>query len=148
MQIHVKRLADPVWLGGIFLRDEGGYKIVIKALNHYKKRLKTLGQSPELQNSAAMFASVLHQEATKTVPKIDKTIEDIHNSLSNPEQLQSLQSKVSFLEKALSCYQSDIQKAQDTGNKYFLMLVGDLAAASNDVKPLKAAKSKLRQNSY
>lgn len=136
-------MAESVWLGGIFLRDEGGYKIVIKALNHYKKRLQTLGQSPELQNSAAMFASVLNQEARKTLPKIDKTITDIHNALSNPDQLKSLQSEISFLEKALSCYESDIQKAQDTGSEYFLNLVGDLTVASNDIEPLKSAKSQL-----
>ena len=30
----------PVWMGGIFLKDEGGYEIVLKSLTHYKKRLQ------------------------------------------------------------------------------------------------------------
>ena len=26
------------WMGGIFLKDEGGYEIVLKSLSHYKKK--------------------------------------------------------------------------------------------------------------
>ena len=52
-------------------------KLSLKSLQHYKKRLKTLGNSPELKDAAAMFASVFHQQAVKTVPKIDETIKKI-----------------------------------------------------------------------
>ena len=48
-----------VWMGGIFLKDEGGYEIVLKSLVHYKKRLQTIHASPELKEAAAMFAPVL-----------------------------------------------------------------------------------------
>ena len=47
----------------LFLKMIGGYEIVLKSLNHYKNRLKTLNDSPELKDSAAMFASVLNQQA-------------------------------------------------------------------------------------
>ena len=49
-------MADKVWLGGIFLKDEGGYEIILKSFAHYKKRLQTIGSSPELKEAAAMFA--------------------------------------------------------------------------------------------
>ena len=52
-------MADKVWLGGIFLKDEGGYEIMLKSFAHYKKRLQTIGNSPELKEAAAMFAPVL-----------------------------------------------------------------------------------------
>lgn len=130
------------WPGIIFLKEEDGYKIILKSLHHYKKRLHTLHQSPELQNSAAMFASVLNQEAKKTVPKIDELVVKIHHTLDETEKF-NLQDDVDFMQKALSCYLSDIQKAQDTRNKYFLNLVGDLDAAKNDIKLIKLAKSKI-----
>ena len=34
-----------VWIGGIFLKDEGGYEIVSRSLAHYKKRLRTINES-------------------------------------------------------------------------------------------------------
>lgn len=141
-------MAEPVWLGGVFLKCEGGYEVVLRALRHYRKRLRTLGQSPELQNSAAMFASVLDQEARKTVPRIDEAIGKIHCALAEPGAAGSLQEDVQILEKALSCYKSDIQKAQDTGNKYFLGLVGDLSVTKNDLELIDVARDRIRQNTY
>ena len=63
----------PVWMGGIFLKDEGGYEIVLKSLVHYKKRLQTIHASPELKEAAAMFAPVLQSQAQKRIPMIDET---------------------------------------------------------------------------
>ena len=44
-----------VWLGGIFLKNEGGYEIVLRSLAHYKKRLRSIGESPELKEVAAGY---------------------------------------------------------------------------------------------
>ena len=57
-------------MGGIFLKDEGGYEIVLKSLVHYKKRLQTIHASPELKEAAAMFAPVLQSQAQKRIPMI------------------------------------------------------------------------------
>ena len=54
-----------VWMGGIFLKDEGGYEIVLKSLAHYKKRLQTIHESPELKEAAAMFAPVYRDKHKK-----------------------------------------------------------------------------------
>ena len=56
---------DKIWLGGIYLKDEGGYEIILKSLNHYKNRLKTLNGSPELKEAGAAFGSILNQQARK-----------------------------------------------------------------------------------
>ncbi len=137
-------MAEPIWLGGIFLKYEGGYEIVIKALNHYRKRLRSFSGSPELQGSAAMFASLLNQEAGKTIPKIDETITKIHHVLRGQEQPESLLKDIEFLEKALACYQSDIQKAQDTGDRYFLKLVKDIQSAKRDLIPISIARKQIK----
>ena len=44
-------MTEKIWLGGIYIKDEGGYEIILKSLNHYKTRLKTLNDSPELKES-------------------------------------------------------------------------------------------------
>ena len=140
-------MSEKIWMGAIYLKDEGGYKIVLKSLNHYKNRLKTLGNSPELKDAAAMFASVLNQQAIKTIPKIEQTIQKIQNSLDNIQSVNMLNEDVPFLEKALTCYEADIHKAQDTGHEYFVKLVGDMVEARDDLETIKTALDKIKQYS-
>ena len=138
-------MAEKTWLGRIYFKDEGGYEIVLKSLNHYKKRLKTLSNSPELKEAAAMFAPVLNQQAMKTIPIIDETIKKIQDSLNNIESINNLQEDIPFLEKALTCYESDIHKAEDTGYEYFVKLVGDMVQARKDLETIKTALKKINQ---
>ncbi|MGI9567975.1 MAG: hypothetical protein ACR2LL_13335 [Nitrosopumilus sp.] len=138
-------MSEKMWNGAIFLKEEGGYKIVLKSLNHYKKRLKTFGNSPEIKDAAAMFASVLNQQAMKTIPKIDETVKKIEGNLTDIKQMNKLREDISFLEKALTCYEADICKAQDTGHEYFVNLVGDLQEAQKDLEKIKIALDKIKQ---
>jgi len=139
-------MSENAWIGAIYLKDEGGYEIVLKSLRHYKNRLKTISNSPELKN-AATFAPVLNQQAMKTIPKIDKVIQKIQNNLGDIQSVSKLSEDVPFLEKALSCYEADIHKAEDTGHEYFVKLVGNMAEAKNDLKTIKIALEKLKQYS-
>jgi len=136
-------MTEKIWLGGIFLKEEGGYEIILKSLNHYKNRLKTLNDSPELKDSAAMFASVLNQQARKTVPKIDEVVRKIQNYLEDGKITEELVEEKSFLQKALACYESDIHKAEDTGYEYFVKLVGDMAQARKELDIIKTASDKI-----
>ena len=125
-------MVDKIWLGGIFLKNEGGYEIVLKSLGHYKKRLQTIGNSPELKEAAAMFAPVLQQQAVKIVPQIDVTVSKIQDALSDSIPVDSLADDVPLMQKALECYQSDIEKAETTGHEYFQKLLGDIPKAKQD----------------
>jgi len=138
-------MSEKLWVGAIYLKDEGGYEIIIKSLKHYKKRLKTISNSPELKDAAAMFSSVLNQQAMKTIPIIDKTIQKIQSSLSDTKMTIQLNEDISFLEKALSCYEADIIKAQNTGHEYFVKLVGNMVEARDDLKIIKIALRKIKQ---
>ncbi|MDH5570071.1 MAG: hypothetical protein OEX98_09830 [Nitrosopumilus sp.] len=138
-------MPEKLWVGAIYLKDEGGYEIIIKSLKHYKKRLKTISNSPELKDAAAMFSSVLNQQAMKTIPIIDKTIQKIQSSLSDTKMTIQLNEDISFLEKALSCYEADIIKAQNTGHEYFVKLVGNMVEARDDLKIIKIALRKIKQ---
>jgi hypothetical protein len=138
-------LSEKIWLGGIYLKDEGGYEIILRSLLHYKRRLMTVDQSPEIKDSAAMFGGILKQAAMKTIPKINEITEKIQQSLPESQLVNTLNENIPFLEKALSSYEADIQKAQDTGHEYYLNLVGDLASVKNDLILIKIAKSKINQ---
>lgn len=136
-------MSNKIWIGGIFLKDEGGYEIILKSLNHYKKRLRMIGNSPELKDSAAMFASVLQQEAIKTIPKIDDTIKKINDCLVEKQPIDSLIEDIPFFQKALMCYESDIKKAQDMRYEYFVNLVGEPSIAKDDRKIITIAQKKI-----
>ena len=138
-------MADKVWLGGIFLKDEGGYEIILKSFAHYKKRLQTIGSSPELKEAAAMFAPVLQQQAVKIVPQIDVTVSKIQNALSDSIPVDSLADDVPLIQKALECYQSDIEKAETTGHEYFQKLLGDITRAKQDSTIIAQAIDKIKQ---
>lgn len=138
-------MSEKIWLGGIYLKDEGGYEIILRSLLHYKKRLMTVDKSPEIKDSAAMFGGILLLAARKEMPKINETIQKIQKGLSDTQSVNTLEEDIPFLEKALSSYELDIQKAQDTGHEYYLSLVGDLASVKNDLDLIKIAKSKINQ---
>ena len=138
-------MVDKIWLGGIFLKNEGGYEIVLKSLGHYKKRLQTIGNSPELKEAAAMFAPVLQQQAVKIVPQIDVTVSKIQDALSDSIPVDSLADDVPLIQKALECYQSEIEKAETTGLEYFQKLLGDISRAKQDSTIIAQAIDKIKQ---
>jgi len=137
-------MSEKIWMGAIYLKDEGGYEIVLKSLRHYKNRLKTLGNSPEMKEAAAMFAPVLNQQARKVIPKIDGVILKIEENIGDIQLTNKLSEDVPFLEKALECYESDIHKAQDTGHEYFVKLVGNMEDAKKDLTTIKLALDKIK----
>ena len=136
-----------VWIGGIFLKDEGGYEIVSSSLAHYKKRLRTISERPELKEAAAMFAPILVSQAQKRFPMVIEAQKKIEQMLHDSISAQSLEQDLEILQKALECHQSDIEKAQDTGKEYFMKLLGDLQEAQKDLEPIKNALVKIKQYS-
>ena len=142
-----KQRCMAVWIGGIFLKDEGGYEIVLRSLAHYKKRLRTISESPELKEAAAMFAPILVSQAQKRYPMVIEAQKKIEQVLQNSISAQSLEQDLDTLQKALECRQSDIVKAQDTGREYFMKLLGDLQVAQKDLEPIKNALVKIKQYS-
>ena len=135
------------WIGGIYLKEEGGYEIILKSLIHYKKRLQTIHQSPELKEAAAMFAPILQSTARKKIPVIDEVKEKIDQCLLNLIPVQSLEQNLEILQKALECRKADIEKAENTGAEYFIKLVGDVHKARNDLEEIEKALIKINQYS-
>jgi len=140
-------MSDKVWLGAIYLKDEGGYEIVLKSLKHYKKRLRSIEDSPKLKEAAAMFAPILIQQAMKRHPKVIEMIQKIQDSIEDIQKVNELKEDMPLLETALSCYESDIQKADETGHEYFLKLIESIPESKKDLDLIKIAHSKLKQHS-
>ena len=138
-------MSEKSWIGGIYLKEEGGYEIILRSLNHYKKRLQTIHASPELKEAAAMFAPVLQSQARKRVPIIDETKEKINQYLLNSVSAQTLEENLETIEKALECRKSDIEKAEETGKEYFIKLVGNAQDAKKDAELIENALIKIKK---
>ena len=127
-------MSEKIWLGGIYLREEGGYKIILKSLIHYKKRLQTIHASPEVKQAAAMFAPVLQSQAKKRIPMIESTKENIEKFLLDSKSTESLEQNLEIIEKALECRKSDIEKAESTSEDYFIKLIKDVEESKRFTK--------------
>jgi thymidylate synthase len=138
-------MSEKIWIGGIYLKEEGGYQIILKSLTHYKKRLQTIHSSPELKEAAAMFAPVLQSQAKKRIPMIENAIEKIKIFLLDSTKSELLKENVEILEKALECRKSDIEKAENTSDEYFVKLLGNFQESKKDVEQINNALKKIKE---
>lgn len=138
-------MTEKVWDGWIFLKEEGGYEIIFRALRHYKKRLMKIDHSPEIKDSAAMFGGILRQAALKTIPILDEVNQKIQACLADSLDSRNLIEDIPLIEKALISYETDINKAQNTGHEYYLGLIGNLPEVKNDLELIIIAKSRINQ---
>ena len=137
-------MSEKFWIGGIYLKEEGGYEIIFKSLIHYEKRLKTIHASPEVKEAAAMFAPVLQSQAKKRIPMIENAKIDIEKFLVDSKIIESLQQDLEIIEKALECRKSDIEKAETTSDEYFLKLVENLDESKKDLPQIENALKKIK----
>ena len=137
-------MSEKAWMGGIYLKEEGGYEIIFKSLTHYKKRLQTIHASPEVKVAAAMFAPVLQSQAKKRIPMIENAKIDIEKFLVDSKIIESLQQDLEIIEKALECRKSDIEKAETTSDEYFLKLVENLDESKKDLPQIENALKKIK----
>ncbi len=138
-------MSEKTWLGGIYLKEEGGYKIILKSLVHYKKRLQSIHASPEVKQAAAMFAPVLQSQAKKRIPMIENAIDKIEMFLLDSTTSELLKQELEILEKALECRKSDIEKAENTANEYFIKLLGEIQESKKDIGPINNALKKIKE---
>lgn len=136
-------MSERTWIGGIYLREEGGYEIVFRSLEYYKKRLITIGASPELKG-APMFAQLIEHEAAKSSAAVEKIIDRIKECLDDPAGISGIQQDVPLIEKALNCYITDIKKAEE-GEEFYLNLIQDMESARADASSIKVALERIGQ---
>ena len=129
------------WLGGLFVRHEGGFEIIMRALNHYNRRLRRISESPELDSAGAMFASVLQSESAKTAPQLKALAARMRASLTDDDALDSLQESIELASRAASCYASDLRRAASGDEFCASLLRGD----PDDPAAVESAIGRLRE---
>jgi hypothetical protein len=72
-------------------------------------------------------------------------IDKIKIALENPQALNELQNDIPLFEKALNCYYSDIKKAQNGSDDYYLELISDVESAASDLRKITDALGKISQ---
>lgn len=115
-------MADRVWIGGIYLKDEGGYEVVLRALRYYLKLLKGISEAPATSGSPTL-ARLLQQEADRVGPAVLRAGQNLKSGLADPETLAAVQNNVQHIQKALDSYRAGVREALG-GSVYHKELVG------------------------
>jgi len=97
------------WLGGIYLR-QGGYNIVLRALDYYKNKVDNVGSDPQMKETPITLRSLIVEEGKKTSKKIQVVTKIIQVGLNDPKLIQQIQFEIPIIQKALNSYKTDIEK--------------------------------------
>ncbi len=131
------------WLGGIYLR-EGGHGIVLRALDHYRRRVANVGSDPQIRDVPSLRILVV-EEGKKTAEKVPLVIKIINAGLDNPKLIEQVEFEVSLIEKALNCYKSDIEKIVNTMVERYTYLFDEPKNLQEDLPLIKEALVKIKQ---
>lgn len=137
-------MSGRTWVGGIYLRG-GGHKIVLRALNHYKNRVETVGADPQLKESAITLRSLVVKEGKKTSQKVQLLIKIINAGLNDPKLINQVEFQVPLIEKALNCYGADVEKIVNTMQERYVTLFDEPKNLRDDLPLVKEALSKINQ---
>ncbi len=138
-------MAEKTWLGSIFIKNEGGFEIIMRALNHYNRRLHRISDSPEIADTGAMFGSILQSEATKNTPKLKPIANRLRTSLTDTSTLSELEKDTEIIEKAMICYKADIIKAVDDADVYYTRLLEGNSDFKSDLPKIDDSIKRLKQ---
>lgn len=129
------------WRGAEYLVAGDGYLIVLVSLEHYTKRLRSMGEDPQL-GGAGMFAMTIQQAAAKRLPIASRTLNGVRGFLAGTEKAATLADDVPTMVSALECYEADIRRALG-GSEYHERMVGRLDAAGYRMRAIGEAKSEI-----
>lgn len=138
-------MSGKVWLGPIFIRDEGGFEIIMRALNHYNRRLRRISDSPELAGAGATLGSVLQSESMRVAPRLKSIANRLRAGLTDPSELAALERDVEIIEKAMICYGSDSRRAADGVHEYYAGLVEGNEHYRRDMQTLDSSIARLKR---
>ncbi len=131
------------WLGGIYLRKRG-HGIVLRALDHYRRRVANVGSDPQIRDVPSL-RMLIAEEGKKTAEKVPLVIKIINAGLDNPKLIEQVEFEVSLIEKALNCYKSDIEKIVNTMVERYTYLFDEPKNLQSDLPLIKEALVKIKQ---
>ena len=80
----------------------------------------------------------INSQLRELIQKVQTNIDDI-------QKVNNLKEDIPLFEKSLLCYESDINKARDTGHEYFLKLIENVEESSKDLETIKIALEKIKE---
>ena len=115
----------------------------MRALEHYTRRLRTVGASPELE-SAAMFSQIVLQEARKKHPEVAGLLSRMRRCLGGASGLGTLEKDIPVFVAALESYNADMLKARDSRHEYYQRLVDASRITEDEMAAVRTALKKIR----
>ena len=131
------------WLGGIYLRKRG-HGIVLRALDHYRRRVANVGSDPQIRDVPSLRMLIV-EEGKKPAEKVPLVIKIINAGLDNPKLIEQVEFEVALIEKALNCYKSDIEKIVNTMMERYTYLFDEPKNLQSDLPLIKEALVKIKQ---
>ena len=132
------------WLGGIYLRG-GGHNIVLRALIHYKKRVETVGNDPQLEDTPVNLRSLIMDEGKKTSEQVRMLIKIINAGIKDPKLINQVQFQVPLIQKALKCYHVDVEKIVKNMQDRYLDLFDEPKNLQNDLPLIQDALKEINK---
>ena len=142
---------EAAWLGSIYVRDEGGYAVVLRALRHYARRLASIGSSPELSGGGAggAFAQIISHEASRTGPLVVELVRRLPALLAEDGGVRRLEPDVPLIKRALESYRADLAKAADpSADPYYRGLIAKASPQPGADEPARAETALRRIGQY
>lgn len=136
-------MSGRTWLGGIYLRG-GGHKIVLRALKHYKNRVENVGSDPQV-SQVPTIRQVVVEEGKKTSQKVSVIIKIINAGVNDPKIIDQVQFDVPLIQKALNCYQVDIEKIGNAMQERYVELFDEPKKLQDDLPLIKEALEKINK---
>jgi len=137
-------MSGRTWLGGIYLRG-GGHNVVLRALDHYQKRVETVGNDPQLEDTPVNLRSLIVEEGKKTSEQVKMIIKIISAGLKDPKLINQVQFQVPLIQKALNCYQVDIEKIVKNMQDRYLDLFDEPKNLQDDLPLIQDAMKEINK---
>ena len=114
-------MPDGVWIGGIYLRDEGGHEVALRALRYYLKVLRDISTAPDVYGPPTI-ALLLQQEADRIGPAVLNAGRSLKKGLVDPVALAEIRRDTKHIQRALESYVPGVRAAAE-GSKYHCRFV-------------------------
>lgn len=138
-----------VWLGSIYVKDEGGYAVVLRALRHYARRLASIGASPDVAGAGGAFAQIISHEASRTGPLVVDLARRLPALLAEEGGARRIEADVPLIKRALESYRADLERAADpSADAYYRGLIEKASPRPDGDEPARAEAALLRIGQY
>ena len=134
-------MPDGTWIGGIYLKDEGGHEIVLRSIRYYLKILGDISVSPG-DYGPPTIARLLQQEANKMGPVVLEVGRNLKRGLTDPDALAAVQGHIPHIRRALESYEAGL-RASIAGSRHHRQFVTERHRNGVEVRLVREARLRI-----